>query len=203
MTSASRMLPPGWITQVAPASTTTSRPSRNGKNASLAAAEPANDRPALVALIEAMRAESMRLIWPAPTPSVMPSRANTMVLLLTNLATRQANTRSSICCAVGCRRVTTFISAGWTAARSGVCTSRPPPTRLKSKSLLDWPAGSTSSRTFCLAANTARAASSNAGAITTSTNCCATACAQPPSTGRLKAMMPPKAEVGSVWNAFA
>ena len=36
ITSASRMLPPGWITQLAPASQTTSRPSRKGKNASLA-----------------------------------------------------------------------------------------------------------------------------------------------------------------------
>ena len=40
MTSSSRTLPPGWITQVAPAATTTSRPSRNGKNASDATAEP-------------------------------------------------------------------------------------------------------------------------------------------------------------------
>src|SRR5690606_34688726 len=34
ITSSSRMLPPGWITQLAPASTTTSRPSRKGKKAS-------------------------------------------------------------------------------------------------------------------------------------------------------------------------
>ena len=34
MTSSSRMLPPGWITATAPLSATTSRPSRNGKNAS-------------------------------------------------------------------------------------------------------------------------------------------------------------------------
>ena len=40
MTSASRMLPPGWITQLAPASTTTSRPSRKGKKVSLATAIP-------------------------------------------------------------------------------------------------------------------------------------------------------------------
>jgi hypothetical protein len=42
----------------------------------------------------AMRAESKRLIWPAPTPSVMPPAQNTMALLLTNLATFQANSRS-------------------------------------------------------------------------------------------------------------
>ena len=54
-----------------------------------------------------------------------------------------------------------------------------------------------------MAENTPRAASSNAGAITTSTNCFATACAAAASTARLKAMMPPNAEVGSVLNALA
>src|SRR5213596_2107346 len=39
-TSASRSEPPGWITAVAPAFATTSRPSRNGKNASDAHAVP-------------------------------------------------------------------------------------------------------------------------------------------------------------------
>ena len=46
------------------------------------------------ALMLAMRAESTRLIWPAPTPSVMPSPQNTIALLLTYLATFQANSRS-------------------------------------------------------------------------------------------------------------
>ena len=40
ITSSSRIEPPGWITATAPASTTTSRPSRNGKNASEATTEP-------------------------------------------------------------------------------------------------------------------------------------------------------------------
>ena len=75
MTSASRMLPPGWMTQPAPASTTTSRPSRNGKKASLATTVPERDSPACCALMPAMRAESRRLICPAPTPRVMPSGA--------------------------------------------------------------------------------------------------------------------------------
>ena len=104
ITSSSRMLPPGWITQVAPASTTTSRPSRNGKKASLATAEPCSDSPAFAALMPAMRAESTRLIWPAPTPSVMPPPQKTMALLLTYLATVQANSRSSSCCARGLPR---------------------------------------------------------------------------------------------------
>ena len=68
---------------MAPASTTTSSPSRKGKKASLATPEPVRSSPAFAALIEAMRAESMRLIWPAPTPSVIPPAQNTMALLLT------------------------------------------------------------------------------------------------------------------------
>ena len=44
MTSSSRMEPPGWMTQVAPASQMTSNPSRNGKKASDAAAHPRRTR---------------------------------------------------------------------------------------------------------------------------------------------------------------
>src|SRR5689334_23582108 len=40
MTSLSLSEPPGWITAVAPASATASKPSGNGKNASEAATEP-------------------------------------------------------------------------------------------------------------------------------------------------------------------
>src|SRR6266704_1630294 len=46
MTSSSRMLPPGWMTALAPAWATTSTPSRNGKNASDATADPASDNDA-------------------------------------------------------------------------------------------------------------------------------------------------------------
>src|SRR5689334_16806555 len=45
ITSGSRVLPPGWTTAVAPAFTASSRPSGNGKNASLASAEPARSIP--------------------------------------------------------------------------------------------------------------------------------------------------------------
>ncbi|MNT12301.1 hypothetical protein D3C72_1472240 [compost metagenome] len=151
----------------------------------------------------AMRAESTRLIWPAPTPSVMPPPQNTMALDLTNLATRQANIRSSISFGVGWRRVTTRSSDGCTFLASGLCTSRPPPTRLKSYWLMPWPNGISSRRTFCLAANTARAPALNDGAISTSTNCFATACAAASSSSTLKAMMPPKAEVESVLKALS
>src|SRR3546814_5929294 len=40
ITSSSRIEPPGWMTQVAPASTAASRPSAKGKKASLATALP-------------------------------------------------------------------------------------------------------------------------------------------------------------------
>ena len=82
ITSSSRIEPPGWITAVAPASIATSRPSANGKNASEATTEPlvsgaaASVRaPASSALRAAMRAESTRLIWPAPMPTVARSLA--------------------------------------------------------------------------------------------------------------------------------
>ena len=52
ITSASRMLPPGWMIAVAPAAATTSTPSRNGKNASEATTEPASESPALAALMD-------------------------------------------------------------------------------------------------------------------------------------------------------
>ena len=82
ITSSSRIEPPGWITAVAPASIATRRPSANGKNASDATTEPlvsGSLAPAACAassaLRAAMRAESMRLIWPAPMPTVARSLA--------------------------------------------------------------------------------------------------------------------------------
>jgi hypothetical protein len=88
---------------------------------------PAIDRPALPALMRAMRALSMRLIWPAPTPSVMPPPQNTMALLLTNLATFQANIRSAICASVGASFVTTRSSEAATffgRASAAACRRR-------------------------------------------------------------------------------
>src|SRR5690606_9762858 len=141
MTSSSRMLPPGWITQPAPASTTTSRPSRKGKKASDATAEPARLRPAFCALMDAMRAESTRLIWPAPTPRVIPFPVNTMALDFTYLATFQAKSKSFIWASVGWSLVTTRNSASGTRKSSGFWTSQPPPTRLTSNALRPSPSG--------------------------------------------------------------
>ena len=100
--------PPGWITALAPASINASRPSAKGKNASDAATDPivrgcAN--PCLVAVscafCTAIRAESTRLIWPAPLPAVVASLTKTMAFDLTCLITRQANSISLISAFVG------------------------------------------------------------------------------------------------------
>jgi hypothetical protein len=50
--------------------------------------------------------------------------------------------------------------------------------------------------------NTSSASGVKSGAISTSTNCLLICAAAAPSTTRLKAMMPPKALVGSVWKAL-
>ena len=47
----------------------------NGKKASEAQAEPFRSRPKSAARRAAIRAESLRFIWPAPTPRVWPPRA--------------------------------------------------------------------------------------------------------------------------------
>ena len=71
ITSSSRTLPPGWITAATPAATTASRPSRNGKKASLAQTPPATRSPARVSgdarrieavLLSGADAESLALV---------------------------------------------------------------------------------------------------------------------------------------------
>ena len=74
MTASSFLLPPGWITAVAPARPTTSRPSGKGKKASEAATVPDAASPARAT---ASSAASTRDICPAPTPTAMPSRTST------------------------------------------------------------------------------------------------------------------------------
>ncbi len=77
----------------------------------------------------------MRLIWPAPTPKVMPPAQKTIALLFTYWATVQANIRSCSSCAVGCLTVTIFRSAGLMWWLSAVCSRMPEPTRLLSPAL--------------------------------------------------------------------
>ena len=70
ITFGSLTLPPGWMAAVAPASAAASRPSGKGKKASDAMMLPCSGSLASPAFQTAMREESMRDIWPAPTPSV-------------------------------------------------------------------------------------------------------------------------------------
>ena len=122
-----------------------------------------------------------------------------MALDLTNLATRQVNTRSSISSGVGWRRVTVRMTS--VSRRSASCTRSPPLTRLKS---IRWTASEAQSphsrrRTFFLAATAREAADETRGATITSTNWRSTMVrAVASSSSPLKAMMPPKADSGSV-----
>ena len=140
----------------------------------------------------------------------MPPAQKTIALLLTYFATVQANSRSSSCPGVGCFVVATFRSAFVSTWLSALWISRPEPTRLTSCALRPcsqavFPPGGraiSSTRVFAFAANTTSASGVYPGAIRTSTNCLATCAAAVASTTVLKAMMPPKAEVGSVLKAF-
>ncbi len=82
MTSSSRIEPPGCMAQVAPASTAEINPSANGKNASDCYRAPFVRSSLLLAasiastaFLAAIRDESNLLIWPAPMPTVVKSRA--------------------------------------------------------------------------------------------------------------------------------
>src|SRR5688572_22697226 len=132
---------------------------------------------------------------------VMPSRANTIAFDFTYLHTRQANHRSAYCVGVGFFSVTTLNVSGCASAVSRLCTSSPPTTLRYSSSVgQSFDSGPViSTRTFCLAASTAPAATDTDGAAMTSTNCRSViAFAVSSSSSRLNAMMPPKADVGSV-----
>ena len=80
ITSSSRIEPPGWMTAVAPASMAETQPVGKGEERvgghhralRQRLGQPAASA-ASSALRAAMRAESTRLIWPAPMPTVAPS----------------------------------------------------------------------------------------------------------------------------------
>src|SRR3954469_18972397 len=75
MTSSSRLEPPGCTMAVTPASIASAGPSAKGKKASEASAAPFSS---CWAFSTARRTASTRLIWPAPMPSVVLSRASTI-----------------------------------------------------------------------------------------------------------------------------
>ena len=144
------------------------------------------------------------LIWPAPTPSVMPPPQKTMAFDLTNLATRSANSRSSICCAVGCFFVTTLRPVGLGGEVVRRLHQQATADALQFQLVRSRPSGTTSTRRFCFEASAALASALKDGAISTSTKCLRSFMAFTTSrpTSPLKAMMPPKAEVESVLKAF-
>ena len=74
--------------------------------------------PALAAALRtASSTESTRLIWPAPMPTVAPSRASTIAFELTWRTTVQAKSRSASSASLGARRVTVRSSDGSRAGR--------------------------------------------------------------------------------------
>ena len=66
------MLPPGWITFFTPTLAAISMLSRNGKNASLASAQPVKSSPISLAFATAARAASTRLVIPMPIATNAP-----------------------------------------------------------------------------------------------------------------------------------
>ena len=127
------------------------------------------------ALIAAMRAESTRLIWPAPTPSVCPLPQNTIAFDLTNLATRQANSRS--CKLLPASAALASRLSDRRGRRIEVIRRlhrRPPPTRLKSSAFhaaIRAVSGTSSTRTFSSWQAASQRVRRQPGAISTSTNC--------------------------------
>src|SRR5829696_2398240 len=192
ITSASRLEPPGWMSTFTPASARTSRPSANGKKASLAATVPSALSPAF---LTASCAASTRLVWPVPTPTVASSLANTMALLLTPFATLQAKSRSPISDFKGRLSVTNSYPES-SSTRSVCCSRRPPVTGLAENS---GGARGPASRwmMFGFAENTSRASTSKPGATSTSVKTLEISPASSPLTGSFSATMPPKAETGS------
>ena len=118
-----------------------------------------------MALSAATCVEYTRDICPAPTPMVMPSRANTIAFDFTYLHTRQANHRSAYCVGVGCFCVTILKVSGSASAVSRLCTSNPPTTlRYSSSDGVAVASGpTTSTRTFALPASTVAASADTDG----------------------------------------
>ena len=124
ITSASRLEPPGWITAVAPASIAACGPSANGKKASEATTEPAEQR------LRVGAASVLRLLDRQPhrvdpahlagtDPQGRPVAGSTIALERTWRTTRQAKSRSAHCSSVGWVLVATSISSRGSGEPSG------------------------------------------------------------------------------------
>src|SRR5262249_48151564 len=129
MTSPSRIDPPGSTTAGIRASASTCRPSANGKYASLAATAPLARSPLRTT---AILAESTRLTWPMPTPTVAPPLASTIALDFAARQARQAKARSARTSLLASGPALSCQAAGSSPGapkRSAVCISMPPSAR--------------------------------------------------------------------------
>ena len=126
----SRIEPPGWMIAVTPALAATWMPSGNGKYASDAITASFARSPARRS---AMSTDTLRRACAAPIPTVAAFRARTIAFERTWRTARQANRRSVSSPSVGWRRVTTWSWPRSMSTASIASTSRPPPTRLKSR----------------------------------------------------------------------
>ena len=209
ITSSSRTLPPGWMIACAPAAATTSTPSRNGKNASEATTEPSSESPALAALMDgdARRVDAAHL---ARAHAQRPAAAAEYDRVRLD-EFRHAPCEQEIG-DLGLARPRPGddleLVSPPTAAASGVWTSSPPPTRLKSHAAaaacaVESSRGTLSTRILALPASSlGRRGVDGAARSRPRRTAAMMRLAAAVSSSRLKAMMPPKAEVGSVAYAF-
>src|SRR3954452_5040471 len=201
-TSASRFAPPGWTIVAMPASSAACGPSANGKNASEASTAPARSCPCSRARSIAMRTASTRFGCPPPIPSVCSPFARTIAFDHTCLQTRHANSASPHCSSLT-EPQTTLMPSRSSTSESRSCTSRPPSTRLYSRSPAVTPrrSRSTRRRVLGMAVSAVNASSAISGASSTSTNCSAIRPPSAPDTGRFSTTTPPYAESGSAARA--
>src|SRR3989344_138356 len=144
----------------------------------------------------------MRLIWPAPMPTVAPPLAYTMALDLTCLQTVNANFMSASSWSVGTRLVTVLSSANVVLSRDWTKT---PPEMLRYVSDDVFTSGIesvTSTRMLGFAVRIFSASSDAAGAMMTSRNTLTSSLAVVASSSLLNATIPPKADTGSQASAF-
>ena len=203
MTSSSRIEPPGWITA-------RDAELRGGVEAVAEREErvgghhAARDRELCIgAFIAAMRVETTRLDLAgadADRPAVLREHDRVRLDELADPPgeeqVRELGRRRAA------RRVTSFSIGSSMVPSSRVCTSRPPATDLSSTAAASRVRADRSRARACsaFAPSAASASGANAGATITSTNWRSRmAAAVAASSGRLKAMMPPNADVGSAF----
>jgi hypothetical protein len=139
ITSSSRIEPPGWMTALAPAAARTSIPSRNGKKASEATHRAGQVEAGALRLAggNSGRVDAAHLAGTNAQGHAAATEDDGIGLdeLGDAIGEKQVFDLRSL----GARVLTTLRSDAWTLKRSGVCSSRPPPTRFISKRGRPWP----------------------------------------------------------------